>query len=156
MMPHCTAINRHAAIALTFGLFVAGGAHAGLGERAESVARDHATLHGTALRVTPMSNYQVHEITAEHGGRVREYVSSEGQVFATTWSGPVMPDLKVVLAGHYPDYVAGVQAHRASHHVLSVATSGMVLQIVKLPRGVAGSAHVPAMVPPGVNVLDIR
>lgn len=155
-MPHCRAIGRHAAIALTLGLFLAGAAQAGLGERVESVARDHATLHGTALRVTPMSNYQVHEITPEQGGRVREYVSPDGQVFATTWSGPVMPDLKVVLAGHYPDYVAGAQAHRASHHVLSVATAGMVLRVVKLPRGIAGSAHLPALVPAGVNIQDIR
>jgi hypothetical protein len=67
-----------------------------------------------------------------------------------------MPDLRVVLAGHYPDYVAGAQAHRASHHVLSVATAGMVLRVVKLPRGIAGSAHVPALVPAGVNMQDIR
>ena len=156
MMPHRRAVNRPETIALAFGLLFAGAAHAGLGERAESVVRDHATLHGTALRVTPMSNYEVHEITPEHGGRVREYVSPEGQVFATTWSGPVMPDLKVVLAAHYPDYLAGAQARRASHHVLSVATAGMVLRIVKLPRGIAGSAHVPALVPPGVSVQDIR
>ncbi len=151
-----TTYHWRAGTALALGLLMAGAAQAGLGERAESVARDHATLHGTALRVTPMTNYQVHEITSEHGGRVREYVSPEGQVFATTWSGPTMPDLKAVLAGHYPDYVASAQAHRASHHVFSVATEGMVLRVVKLPRGITGSAHVPALVPAGVNVQDIR
>src|SRR5512140_1071970 len=155
-MPHCRAIHRHAGIALAFGLFFAGAAQAGLGERGESIARDHATLRGTALQVTPMANYQMHEITSEHGGRVREYVSPAGRVFATTWSGPAMPDLKVVLAAHYPDYMASAQAHRASHHVLSVATPGMVLQVVKLPRGITGSAHVPALVPAGVNIQDIR
>ena len=145
-----------AGAALAFGLFLAGTAQAGLGEREESVARDHATLRGTALRVTPMAHYQLHEIMSEHGGRVREYVSPDGQVIATTWSGPAMPDLKVVLGEHYPDYMANAQVRRASHHVFSMATSGMVLRVVKLPRGIAGAARVPALVPPGVNVDDIR
>ena len=145
-----------AGAALTLGLLLAGAARAGLGERVESVAQDHATLRGVALRVTPMANYQLHEITSEHGGRVREYVSPDGQVFATTWSGPAMPDLKVVLAGHYPEYMANAQARRGSHHVFSMSTDRMVLRVVKLPRGIAGSARVPALVPPGVAVEDIR
>ena len=151
-----TTCHWRAGAALSLGLMLAGAAQAGLGEHVESVAHDHAMLHGTALRVTPMANYQMHEITSEHGGLVREYVSPQGQVFATTWSGPVMPDLKVVLAGHYPAYMANVQARRASHHVFSMATDGMVLRVVKLPRGIAGSARIPALVPPGVNVEDIR
>lgn len=155
-MTKFTAYHWRAGAALAVGLLLAGAAQAGLGERAESVARDHAMLHGTALRVTPMASYEMHEITSAHGGRVREYVSRDGAVFATTWAGPAMPDLKVVLAGHYAQYMAGAQAHRASHHVFSMTTDQMVLRVMKLPRGIAGSARVPALVPAGVNVEDIR
>lgn len=145
-----------AGAALAMGLLLGGTAQAGLSERAESVAHDHAMLRGAALRVTPMANYQVHEITSDHGDRVREYVSPAGQVFATTWTGRAMPDLKVVLAGHYADYMANAQARRGNHHVFSMVTDRMVMRIVKLPRGVAGSARAPALMPPGVNVEEIR
>src|SRR5512133_1783036 len=142
--------------AFALGLFLGGAAQAGLGERAESVAHDHTMLRGTALRVTPMAKYHVHEITSEHGASVREYVSPAGQVFATTWSGPAMPDLKVLLAAHYDDYMANAQARRGNHHVFSMATDKMVLRIVRLPRGIAGSARAPGLMPAGVSVEDIR
>jgi hypothetical protein len=148
--------NRRAGVALALGLCAAGAAQAGLGERVESVPRDHAALRGAALKVTPMANYDLHEITTANGDRVREYVSGDGTVFATTWSGHSMPDLKVVLATHYAEYVAGAQAHRAGHHVFSMDTDGLALRVVKLPRGLAGSARVPALVPAGMSVQDIR
>jgi hypothetical protein len=151
-----TPYNWRAGVALALGLCLASAAQAGLGDRVESVPRDHAALHGAALKVTPMANYDVHEITSAGGARVREYVSRDGTVFATTWSGPTMPDLKVVLASHYEEYAAGAQAHRGSHHVFAMDTDGLVLRVVKLPRGLAGSARVPALVPPGMSIQDIR
>ncbi len=155
-MVNHTLYHWRAGIALALGLCLASAARAGLGERVESVPRDHAALHGAALKVTPMANYDLHEITTAAGDRVREYVSADGAVFATTWSGHSMPDLKVVLAAHYTEYTAGAQAHRASHHVFSMDTDRLVLRVVKLPRGLAGSARVPALVPAGMSVQDIR
>jgi hypothetical protein len=40
--------------------------------------------------------------------------------------------------------------------VLVLNTEGLVLRVVKLPRGIAGSAHVPALVPAGMDIQDIR
>jgi hypothetical protein len=131
-------------------------ARAGLGDPAASVLRDHAALRGTALKHTPAAAFDVHEITTEHGIEVREYVNRQGTVFATTWSGPALPDLKIVLGTRYPLYAAGVQALPASHKVFSMSTEGIVLRVVKLPRGFAGSAHVPALLPPGMSVEDLR
>ena len=147
-------IGRGAGLALA--LCVAPAAWAGLGEPVESVQRDHVALRGATVKVTPRARAQVHEIATAEGATVREYVSPDGIVFATTWSGPVMPDLKVVLAGHHAEYMASAQARRGNHHVLALDTQGLVLRVVKLPRGMAGSAHVPALVPAGMDLSDIR
>lgn len=144
-----------ASVALAFGLFVPQ-VQAGLGDPADSVLRDHDALGGTALKRTQKAAFDVHEITTVHGIEVREYVSRQGTVFATTWSGPALPDLKVVLGARYPLYAAGAQALGSSHKVFSMSTEGIVLRVVKLPRGFAGAAHVPALLPPGASVEDIR
>ena len=138
------------------GLGAAPAAYAGLGEGVESVQRDHIALLGTALAVTPTATYDLHEITITEGNRVREYVSRAGTVFAVTWSGRSLPNLKAVLGQHYDEYAAVSTGHRGNHHVLSIATPGLVLTIRKLPRGFIGSAHVPALLPPGVDPRDIR
>ncbi len=137
------------------GLFVAGAALAGLGQPVVSVQADHAALRGVALAVTPMSFYDVHTITLGSGTRVREYASRAGTVFAVTWSGRAKPDLSVVLAQHYGEYLQAA-AHHASHKVLSIATPGLVMHLMKLPRGFSGAAYVPALLPPGTSAQDIR
>jgi hypothetical protein len=143
---------------LLVGLVLSPIADAGLGEAVDSVQRDHAALRGTTLAVTPTQAYDLHEITTAEGTRVREYVSRAGTVFAVTWSGPSLPSLKVVLGPHYDEYAAAAAApeHTRNHKVFTMATTGLVLHIRKLPRGFTGSAHVPALIPPGATAQDIR
>lgn len=130
---------------------------AGLGDPVASVARDHAQLRGTALVVTPLQAYDRHEITTDDGTRVREYVSRAGTVFGVTFAGPSLPDLKVVLAGHYDEYTAAAAAARpGSHHVLAINTPGLVVTVIKRPRGFSGSAHVPALLPAGTTAGDLH
>ena len=145
-----------AAAALGLGVCLVESAWAGLGEGADSVQHDQTALHGTTLSVTPMASYDLQETTTAAGTRVREYVSHAGTVFAVTWSGPRPPDLSVVLASHYQDFYKAAAAHHGSHKVFTMASDGLVLSFRKLPRGVVGEAHVPALLPTGVSAQDIR
>lgn len=154
-MTNCTRSGWRRALVLALGA-LAPVAWAGLGERVESVQRDQSALRGATAKVTARAHCDVHEVTTAQGATVREYVSPDGTVFATTWSGPSMPDLKVLLASHHAEYLAGAQARRGNHHVLALDSDRLVLRVMKLPRGLAGSAHVPALVPPGMDVQDIR
>ena len=138
------------------GALLAPPVHAGLGEPVESVQRDHAALRGARLAVTPMAAYDLHETTTADGIRVRQYASHAGTVFAVAWSGPALPDLKVVLGKSYDDYVAAASGHRGSHHVLNVTTPGLVLNITQHQRGFTGAAHLPALLPAGASVQELR
>jgi Protein of unknown function (DUF2844) len=131
-------------------------AQAGLGKPVESVQRDHAALHGVALAVTPMQNYDLHESTIADGTRLRQYATRAGTVFAVAWSGPALPDLKLVLGESYDAYVAAASNHRGSHHVFTIATPELVLGITKHLRGFTGHAHLPALLPAGTTAQELR
>lgn len=131
-------------------------AQAGLGERAESVQSDYAALHGTAHTVTPLTAYDLHEITTADGARLHEYVSRSGTVFGVAWSSRAKPDLSVLLAKHYGEYATAAAAHHGNHKVFTMAKDGLVMSLMRLPRGFAGSAHVTALLPQGVTAQDIR
>lgn len=149
--------RRHAAAALIIvGSLVASVAHAALGEPVDSVQRDHEALLGTTLTVTPMQAYDVHETTIADGTTIRQYVSRSGTVFAVAWSGRSLPSLQVLLGKHYDAYVTAAAAHRGSHHVFNVATPDFVLSITRITRASSGSAHVPALLPPGTSVQELR
>lgn len=131
-------------------------ARAGLGEPVDSVQRDHTALRGATLSVTPMLSYDLHETTTVDGIRLRQYVSRTGTVFAVAWSGPALPDLKLVLGKNYDAYVAAATAHRGSHHVMNVATPELVLNVTKHSRGFTGHAHLPALLPAGTTAQELR
>lgn len=132
-------------------------ANAGLGEARDSVQRDHLALGGSTLTVTSRDAYDIHETTTADGARVRQYVSRAGTVFAVGWSGRTQLDLKTLLASHYDEYVVAARVpHGANHHVFTATTPGMVISVVKHPRGFTGTAYIPAAVPAGVSAGELR
>jgi hypothetical protein len=136
---------------------VAGPASAALGEPAASVMADRKALAAEAVSATAAGAYERHELTTPDGTSVREFASPAGGVFAVDFSGPTMPDLKTVLGAHYATYEAAARARRGTnHHVFSFASDGVVMTVTKLPRGFSGRAHLPAAVPAGVDVNDLR
>ncbi len=138
------------------GMFLAEAAFAGLAESADSVARDHAALHGTSLTTTSTRTMNIHEIALPENGRVREYSTPDGQVFATTWSTRAMPDLRVLLAQRYATYAAAATGRHAGHHLVQVSTPDLTMYLVTLQRRSTGTAIVPALVPAGVSTQDIK
>jgi len=137
-------------------LALAPAARAGLGESRASVEADHLALGGTALVVSTAPGYEVHETTTAQGGTIRQYVTADGTVFAVSWRARFQPNLQQLLANHYAEYVTTARAHRGNHHLLSISNPGLVLTVVRLPRGSAGAAHLPGLLPPGVKPEQLR
>ena len=75
-------------------------ARAALGDTVASVQADRVSMKGQ-LRTRSEPGYSVQEISAANGVLVREFVSSSGVVFAVSWSGPAMPDLKQTLGTYF-------------------------------------------------------
>jgi hypothetical protein len=130
-------------------------AYAGLGDSSVSIARDRAAMR-SSLNTVSMKGYDVQELTDESGATVREYVSSAGTVFALTWSGTQVPDLKLLLSTYYDRYVAAAQTHRTGHHVLSIATPELVMTVVRFQRKSSGQVYAPSLMPSGVTRQELR
>ena len=142
---------------LAFGVLTqaAAPAFAALGADAASVEADRAHMKGE-LRMTAGDRYQVHEILLPSGTRVREYVSPAGKVFAVSWRGPSMPDLRQTLGDYFDKLQTATRVANGDHHHLSVEQPEFVLHSRGHQRSFAGQAYVPALLPAGVTVADIR
>jgi hypothetical protein len=146
-------------LALAFGMtpWYVAPACAALGGDAASVASDAVALHGV-IHATPLQQYDIHEITSDNGMRLREFLSRSGVVFAVTWSGPAMPDLQKLLGGSYPTYTAAVAAegHRGLKRSLRIATPDLVVESDGHMRAFSGRAYLPALIPSGMSIADLR
>jgi len=127
---------------------------AGLGGDASSVEADRASLKG-ALRVRPEANFAVHEITAANGMQVHEYLSPQGKVFAVSWRGPGVPDLRQMLGSFYGEFAQARAAPHYNHHHLVIETPDIVVQSSGHTRAFFGRAWVPSLLPPDFSVDQI-
>src|ERR1700690_3966741 len=82
----------------------AGVSHAVLGGLPEQLNTEGTTLVSSVS--SAVSNYVTRDTRLATGTHVREYVSGSGVVFAVTWDGPVLPDLKALLGKHFDAMVA--------------------------------------------------
>ncbi len=131
-------------------------AFAVLGDNLQSVAIDQVRMKGT-LRTVPADTYTVHEITAEKGTVVREFVSPAGAVFAVTWDGQFPPDLQQLLGPYYQQAQQELsRAPRRARGPMVIQTSGLVFESYGHQRSFHGRCYVPQMVPNGTPVSQIR
>jgi hypothetical protein len=70
-------------------------ARAALGGDVSTIQADQIHMQGTR-RIIPADSYTVHEIQAATG-TLREYISSQGIVFAVAWHGPWLPDMRQIM-----------------------------------------------------------
>lgn len=134
----------------------AGTAAAALGGDAASVESDRAAMGGAVVQTTPGEGYTVHEIQTPSGTAVKEYVSAAGTVFAVSWSGPALPDLRQLLGAQFETYVEGARAQNAGPGRIDVRRAGLVVQSAGRMRAFFGRAYLPALVPQGMALDQIR
>ena len=162
-----TAASAFLGIAL---LFVGTSPHpalAALGGNADSVAADAAIFEAKAVRHTSRSAlnapavtaYSVEQMTTPSGIAVKEYVGTNGRVFAVTWRGRRPPDLATLLGAYFTQYqhaanAGGLTAH-GLHHA-SVRGSEVVVETAGHMRDMWGRAFLPAMLPSGVEQSEIQ
>ena|SRR3984957_6922631 len=130
---------------------------AALGSDAASVLTDGAELQG-AVNSVPGQQYDIDEINAASGIRVREFLNRNGIVFAVTWSGPVVPDLRMLLGSSFGSYTKAVAALKQPglQRSLRIATPELVVESGGHMRAYSGRAYLPLLIPPGASTADLR
>src|ERR1700733_7667600 len=132
-------------------------AGAALGGNSASIQADQIHMQGIR-RTTAAQSYTVNEIQAT-SGTVREYASTSGTVFAVSWHGPWMPDMRQLLGSYFDQYVQAAKAQsvaRRGRRPLLITQPGLTVQLGGHSRSFAGRAYVPEMLPQGVRTEDIQ
>jgi hypothetical protein len=132
---------------------------AALGDTALSVQADQLKIKAS-LKLVEADAYTIHEMQSPTGTVIREYVSRSNRlVFAVTWQGPFIPDMKQLLGNYFPRYSQAVKAqheNRIGVNPLEISEPALVVQTAGHMRAFSGRAYDPGLVPPGVSVDDIR
>ncbi len=145
---------RAAMVALAL-MCICGAANAVLGGKVATVAADQAQMKAS-LKVSSNGRFQVHELQADGGNVVREFVSPAGDVFGVAWSGRAMPQYSQLL-GSYTDEITKAARTRRDHRApLKIEEPGFVFSAFGAMRFYAGRAYIPSKVPAGVLPEEIK
>lgn len=125
-------------------------AGATLGGSAESVVTDQFKLHARRA-VVERQDYTVHEISADDGTVIREYVTPAGKVFGVSWTGPTIPDLTQLLGTYNAEFQSAVHTKRGRRSSAVVRNSDLVVESSGHMRSFRGRAYVNSMLPSGVT-----
>jgi hypothetical protein len=130
-------------------LAIAPATQAALGGDATSVADDRIRMKAVVREAT-QPDAQAYLTPA--GTLVREYASADGRVYAITWDGPFMPDLRQLLGEHWQTYLDGAATASRGLSSLDLSKGALRMKASGRLHAFRGRAWLPDLVPPGVNV----
>lgn len=132
---------------------------AALGEIAATVQADRmrmAAVHRQASAI----GFDVHTLKSSDGSVVREYVGSDGVVFAITWSTRGKPRLDQLLGRHFSTYSdAGREAMQRRAGVMHAATlqrGDLVVESTAHLTAFTGRAWLRSRLPAGMDTHAVR
>jgi Protein of unknown function (DUF2844) len=128
---------------------------AALGEQPTSFIAEQ-TQTQSAAQITQAANYTVQQIVMPSGTVVKEYVLSNGNVFAVAWSGPSMPDLRQLLGQYFDGYTAAAKQKRSGRGKVVIEQPELVVRSGGHMHAFSGSAYLPALLPEGFSAKEIR
>jgi hypothetical protein len=145
------------ALATIVSLLYSGAVYAVLGGFPAPLSHDHVSGRVPVQATMALPNHTEIATTLPSGTTVREYVLSNGVVFAVSWKGPFLPDLKALLGQHFDAMTAeAAKTTKAGHSHLVVNRQDIVIQSAGHMRAYEGRAWIPSLLPTGFNTSDIH
>lgn len=132
-----------------------GVASATLGQPESSIQSESAASKAT-IKESTVGSYRVHEIQASSGTVIREYAGLDGKVFAVTWRGPFVPNLRDLLGQYFDEYAAAAPSGRMDRNHVRVSQDDLVVSVGGHMRAYHGLAYLPPAVPSGVSIGDLE
>jgi hypothetical protein len=143
-------------LAVLFAALIPQIASATLGQPEVTVQTDVAQLHATIRSSEDRTSYRVHEIQLPSGTVLREYVASNGNVFAVAWRGPTRPDLHQALGQYFDAFVAAPRSKLSDRRHLQIQQGDLVVQSGGHMRALSGRAYLKSAIPGGFNIGDLQ
>ena len=125
---------------------------AALGGTLDSVTRDRLQVKASARVIGSGPALTVHELILPSGTTVHEFANADQRVFAVSWSGPAIPDLRQFLGAYFAQYASADRSSTHGHSHRAVQRDDLVVRSTGRPRAFTGMAYVPSLVPKGVSI----
>jgi hypothetical protein len=112
----------------------------------------------TSAASTGQATYTVLRQLLDSGTTVNQYVDGRGVVFAVTWSGPFLPDLKEILGPYFQTMTAQAANGRArqQHSRLMVREADLVVVSTGRMGAFEGRAWLTSKLPAAFDTKDLR
>lgn len=132
-------------------------ADAALGEPATPAASVRRAASAEQHVITPRNGYSVQEI-GSGATSVREYVSPSGIVFAIAWNGVSHPDLTPLMGTYVTEYRQALRQapKQRGQRRSQVRAARVIVEKWGHMRNLQGRAYVPALIPEGVSIDEIK
>jgi len=125
--------------------------------KSPSIAASGSALPSVSLKSThPLITSR--STTHENGLVVTEYAGTNSVVFAVQWTGPVLPELNVLLDKYFGVFQTEVAKSRKYRNIgspLRIDTPELVAQSFGRMGNFTGMAFAPALIPAGVNINEV-
>lgn len=115
------------------------------------------SLAATSTSTTSAAVYTISQSTLDSGTVVREYTDASGVVFAVSWTGPTLPDLRTLLGDKFSVMTSNAAKRpKAGHSQLAVDQSDVVIVSSGHMRAYSGQAWIPSALPAGFDTTTIE
>lgn len=105
---------------------------------------------------TPSAPYSTRVSTTDSGTTVTQYAAIDGaRVFAIAWTGPTMPNLKLLLGDYFQTFSNAAQSSRSQRSLgtpLYISETDLVVRSAGRMRNFSGYAYAPSLIPTGLNI----
>jgi hypothetical protein len=122
-----------------------------------TTAQSKLAARSLAATAASVPVYTVIQSTLDSGTVVREYTDASGVVFAVSWNGPTLPDLRTLLGDKFTVMTSNAAKRpKAGHSQLAVEQSDVVIVSNGHMRAFAGKAWIPIALPAGFDTSTIE
>jgi hypothetical protein len=134
------------------------GATASVQAQLGATGRAASASEGDVVHQAQGGLVRYYETTDANGIVVREYVDTNGDVYAVAWHGPAMPDVQSLLGTYFDTFrqAASASPGDAGLHTARVAQGDLVVENHVRLREFSGRAWLASALPPGVSATDIQ
>lgn len=123
-----------------------------LGGNLASINQEQKTF-GSTLSSSPQTGYTIYSQTINPGLVLKEYLATNGNVFAITWKGPNLPNFQVVLGAYYSNYLTALQNNPRA---IFVQNDNIVIESGGVMGGYLGRAYLPKQFPVGMTPANLQ
>jgi Protein of unknown function (DUF2844) len=129
--------------------------------RAPSTFAGATTAHpartlAAATGAARAAGHTVNTTTLASGTTVREYVGTDGIVFAVAWNGPFLPDLRELLGDHFATLTGASAQQRRTGGGVHAAATDVTIESTGHMRAYAGRAWINSRLPAGFDTDAIQ